>query len=142
MFHNISEDIRNRMKYLEEIDNRDRNDGTPRFKRLRQVTSETGKFLSILAASAPRGEFIEIGTSAGYSTLWIALACKLVGNKIITFETLKEKVELAKETFRITNMEKFVDLVEGDAREFIKRYKKISFCFLDAEKKFTENAMI
>ncbi len=138
MFHNISENIKKRMEYLEDIDSRDRNDGTPRLRRLRQITPDTGRFLSILAASAPKGEFIEIGTSAGYSTLWIAIACNLTENKVITFEILKEKVELAKETFKITEMEHYIELIEGDARKFIKNFKKISFCFLDAEKEIYE----
>ena len=82
MFHNIAEKVRKRMEHLEKIDSNDRIDGTPRLKRLRQIPPETGKFISILAASAPEGDFIEIGTSAGYSTLWIALVCKLIGTKI------------------------------------------------------------
>ncbi|MFX0005889.1 MAG: O-methyltransferase [Promethearchaeota archaeon] len=134
MFHSIPESIKKRMQYLEEIDTQDRVDGTPRMERLRQIPPETGKFLSILAASAPKGEFLEIGTSAGYSTLWIALVCRLIGNKIITFEILKEKVKLAEETFKITNLRDVVELIEGDARDYINNYKNISFCFLDAEK--------
>ncbi|MGB5913171.1 MAG: O-methyltransferase, partial [Promethearchaeia archaeon] len=62
MFHNIPEVIKKRMKYLEEIDSKDRLDGTPRMKRLRQIPSDTGKFLSIMAATAPNGDFLEIGT--------------------------------------------------------------------------------
>ena len=138
MFHNIPENIKKRMEYLEDIDSRDRNDGTPRLRRLRQITPDTGRFLSILAASAPKGEFLEIGTSAGYSTLWIAIACNLTKNKVITFEILNEKVEIAKETFKITEMEHYIELIEGDARKFIKNFKKISFCFLDAEKEIYE----
>jgi len=138
MFHNIPENIKKRMEYLEDIDSRDRNDGTPRLRRLRQITPDTGRFLSILAASAPKGEFLEIGTSAGYSTLWIAIACNLIENKVITFEILKEKIKLAKETFKITEMEHYIELIEGDARKFIKNFKKISFCFLDAEKEIYE----
>lgn len=138
MFHNIPENIKKRMEYLEDIDSRDRNDGTPRLRRLRQITPDTGRFLSILAASAPKGEFLEIGTSAGYSTLWIAIACNLTENKVITFEILNEKVEIAKETFKITEMEHYIELIEGDARKFIKNFKKISFCFLDAEKEIYE----
>jgi caffeoyl-CoA O-methyltransferase len=134
MFHSIPESIKKRMQYLEEIDTQDRVDGTPRMERLRQIPTETGKFLSILAASAPKGEFLEIGTSAGYSTIWIALACRLIGNKVITFEILKEKVKLAEETFKITNLRDVIELIEGDARDYINNYKNISFCFLDAEK--------
>ena len=122
------------MSYLESLDSKDRADGTPRMKRLRQIPPETGKFLSILAASAPNGKFLEIGTSGGYSTLWIALACKERSIKIKTFEILEEKIKLAKETFRESKMEKYVELIEGDARDFLKKEKNVSFCFLDAEK--------
>ncbi|MHA2180504.1 MAG: O-methyltransferase [Promethearchaeota archaeon] len=134
MFLKIPDIIKKRMKFLEDRDSIDRNDGTPRLERLRQIPPETGKFLSILAASAPKGKFIEIGTSAGYSTLWIALACKLIKTTITTFEILKEKVKLANETFKETNMEDYIELIEGDARYYIKNYTNIAFCFLDAEK--------
>ncbi len=139
MFHNIPESIQKRMEYLEELDTKDRIDGTPRMERLRQIPPETGKFISLLAASAPKGEFLEIGTSAGYSALWIALACKLNGHKLITFEILKDKAELARETFKLSNLENFVKLIEGDARDYIPNYKNVSFCFLDAEKEVYED---
>ena len=139
MFHNIPNSIKERMLYLEELDTKDRIDGTPRMERLRQIPPETGKFVSLLAASAPKGEFLEIGTSAGYSTLWIALACKLNGNKLITFEVLKDKADMARETFILTNLEDYIELIEGDAREYISNYKNISFCFLDAEKEVYED---
>ncbi len=67
MFHNIPKPIRDRMEFLEETDTRDRQDGTPRLERLRQIPPKTGRLLALMAASAPQGEFVEIGTSAGYS---------------------------------------------------------------------------
>ncbi|MFX1364956.1 MAG: O-methyltransferase [Promethearchaeota archaeon] len=127
------------MEYLEELDAKDRIDGTTRMERLRQIPPETGKFISLLAASAQKGEFLEIGTSAGYSTMWIALACKLIGNKIITFEILEEKAKMARETFKLTNLEEFIELIQGDAREYLPNYNNISFCFLDAEKEVYED---
>ncbi|MCK4383319.1 MAG: class I SAM-dependent methyltransferase [Candidatus Lokiarchaeota archaeon] len=134
MLHNIPELVKKRMVYLEKIDAEDRINGTPRMERLRQIPPETGKFLSIIAAGAPNGEFIEIGTSGGYSTMWIALACIERGIKVKTFEILEKKIRLAKETFRESKMANYVELVEGDARGFLKEEKNISFCFLDAEK--------
>ena len=134
MFHNIPELVIRRMDYLESLDSKDRVDGTPRMERLRQIPPETGKFLAILAASVPEGQFLEIGTSGGYSTMWIALACIERGIKIKTFEILEEKIKLAKETFQVSKMTDHVESVEGDARDFLKEEKNISFCFLDAEK--------
>jgi len=134
MFHGLPESIAERMRYLEGLDARDRNDGTPRLRRLRQIPRETGRFIALLAALAPEGRYIEIGTSAGYSTLWLALVCREVGRRITTFEVLPEKAALARETFGRAGVEDVVDLVEGDARDHLSRYDDIAFCFLDADK--------
>jgi predicted O-methyltransferase YrrM len=83
---------------------------------------------------APKGQYIEIGTSAGYSTLWLALACRLVGRKITTFEILDDKAERARETFRLTGVDDVVTFVYGDALDHLPDYENIAFCFLDAEK--------
>jgi caffeoyl-CoA O-methyltransferase len=134
MFHNLSKAIFERMEYLEQVDAKDRTDGTAHSRRLRQIPRETGKFIAILAAGAPAGTCLEIGTSAGYSTLWLALACLETGRKVISFERSEEKVNLARETFRLSGLEKVVQCVGGDAREGLKHYDQISFCFLDADK--------
>ncbi len=134
MFHNLSTAILGRMKFLEDLDEKDRLDGTPRLQRLRQITPETGKFLALLAAGAPQGSMIEIGTSAGYSTLWLALAAQALGRKITTFEVLPEKVKLAQETFQTTGAEDMIELIAGDAREYLAEYDNFAFVFLDAEK--------
>jgi predicted O-methyltransferase YrrM len=134
MFHNIPESIAKRMHYLEGIDKKDRIDGTPREKRLRQIPPETGRFVALLAAMAPNGQFLEIGTSAGYSTLWLALVCRELGRKIRTFEISEEKARQAEETFTLADVIKEVELIRGDARDYIDSFKNISFCFLDAEK--------
>ena len=134
MFHRIPQTVSERMRYLEALDAEDRINGTPPLKRLRQIPSETGHFLALLAAAAPNGEYLEIGTSAGYSTLWLALACRELDRTIVTFEVLAEKVTLARETFRLADVEDVVRLVHGDAREYLGKYKHVSFCFLDAEK--------
>jgi len=123
-----------RMAQLEQADARDRADGTSHQKRLRQISPQVGQFIAILAAGAPIGRYIEIGTSAGYSTMWLSLACRAIGRKIITFEILEEKVQLARETIRITGISDIVELVHGDAVEHLASYEGIAFCFLDAEK--------
>jgi predicted O-methyltransferase YrrM len=134
MFDNITEKIKSRMNYLEEIDLRDRDDGTPRMERLRQIPPETGKLLAILAASSPAGNILEIGTSAGYSTLWLTLAAKLRNQKVTTFELLEAKIKMAKETFQVTGVESSINLIEGDAVTNLDHVKEIAFCFLDTEK--------
>ena len=134
MFHTIPANMQARMHYLETMDSRDRQDGTPRLQRLRQIPSQTGRFLALLAASAPTGAMLEIGTSAGYSTLWLALACRQMGSTLTTFELLPEKVALARETFEQAGVNDVVTLIHGDARDYLADIDDIAFCFLDAEK--------
>lgn len=134
MFDDMPQCIRDRMDELERIDRRDRADGTPRLERLRQITPDTGKFIALLAAAVPAGRHLEIGTSAGYSTLWLALACRGTGRRVTTYEILEEKVALARQTFAVAGVEDIVDLVHADAREHLRGAGDVSFCFLDAEK--------
>jgi predicted O-methyltransferase YrrM len=122
------------MQYLEQIDAIDREDGTSRLHRLRQIPPDTGKFIALLAANSPSGRMIEIGTSGGYSTLWLALVCEELGRRVTTFEILPAKSIIARETFQVTGCDRVVDFIEGDARKYISQYEDIAFCFLDAEK--------
>ena len=134
MFHTIPNVIEQRMRYLESLNAKHRLNGTPHLQRLRQIPPETGKFIALLAATAPQGDYLEIGTSAGYSALWLSLACKELKRKLVTFEVLEEKVKLARETFKLTEVEDLIQLIPGDARDYLQNYKNVSFCFLDAEK--------
>jgi predicted O-methyltransferase YrrM len=122
------------MHFLEQVDARDRLDGTPVSRRLRQVPPETGRLLALLAACAPNGEFLEIGTSGGYSGLWISLALRQRRGSLVTFELLEDKARLAEETFRIAGVEDLVQVVQGQALDYLEGYRQIAFCFLDIEK--------
>jgi caffeoyl-CoA O-methyltransferase len=134
LFHEIPESILKRMGHLEKIDAADRSDGTPRSGRLRQIPPETGKFIALLAAGAPSGRLVEIGTSAGDSTLWLSLACRLNGTKITTLENSPAKIALAEETFIAAEVNDLVELIYADAVAHLPGFDKIAFCFLDAEK--------
>lgn len=124
------------MQYLEERDRQDRSDGTGRLQRLRQIPEETGRFLAMLVSMAPDGAFVEVGTSGGYSALWLSLACRRRGCPLTTFEVLPEKIAIATETFRAAGVEDVVTLVQGDAREQLAEMQGIAFCFIDAEKEY------
>jgi caffeoyl-CoA O-methyltransferase len=134
VFHDIPKVVEQRMRHLENLDAKDRKDKTPFVRRLRQIPPETGRFLGLIAASAPEGAWLEIGTSAGYSGMWLALACREVGARLTTFETAEDKAEVARETFRLTGLESVVEVVVADAREHLPGLKDVSFCFLDSDK--------
>ncbi len=134
MFHAIASEILERMHELERRDEADRTDGTPRLERLRQIPEETGRFIALWAASAPEGAVIEIGTSAGYSALWLSLACRATGRRLTTFELLANKAAMARQTFSRAGVDDLVTLVEGDFLDHAERIGPVGFCFLDAEK--------
>jgi caffeoyl-CoA O-methyltransferase len=90
MFNDMTTGVLEVMHELEARDEQDREDGTPLLERLRQIAPDTGRFIALWAASAPAGAMIEIGTSAGYSALWLAQACRLSGRSLMTFEIRPE----------------------------------------------------
>ena len=134
MFNDLRDDVLEVMGELEARDRRDRDDGTPQLERLRQIPPDTGRFIALWAASVPPGAMIEIGTSAGYSALWLAQACRLTSRQLTTFEVLPEKARLARETFARAGVTDVVTLVEGDFLDHLDEFDDVAFCFLDAEK--------
>ena len=134
MFHDIPAAVAARMDELHELNTRQRAEGMPRLQRLRQIPPEIGRFIALLAAAAPPGDVIEIGTSGGYSTLWLALACRETGRTVTTFEISAAKVAVARETFAAAGVDDVVTLVHGDALEHLGGREGVGFCFLDAEK--------
>lgn len=134
MFNDLSDAMIERMRELEARDERDRDDGTPHLERLRQITPDTGRFIALWAASSPSGAMIEVGTSAGYSALWLSQACRVSDRTLTTFEILPEKARLARETFDRTGVNDVIRLVEGDFLDHSDEFEGIAFCFLDAEK--------
>jgi caffeoyl-CoA O-methyltransferase len=134
MLNDIPRRVTDRMRLLEEWDARDRVDGTPFERRLRQIPASTGRLLALLAGTAPAGRLVEIGTSAGYSTLWLALAARAGGRVVTTFEPDGGKQRLARETFSVAGVEDVVELVADDARRHLPALDDVAFCFLDALK--------
>jgi len=134
MFHDIPDSMSLAMRALEDRDAIDRVDGTAQLDRLRQIPPETGRFIALLAASSPPGSWVEIGTSAGYSSLWLALACRERAQIITTFEVLETKATMASATFASAQVNDVITLVHGDFLDFVGQLGDISFCFLDAEK--------
>lgn len=138
MFHDIPPGMTLRMRELEARDAADRTDGTAHADRLRQIPPDTGRFLAILAASAPDGAWVEVGSGAGYSAMWLSLACKAKGRVLTTFELSAAKAAMARETLRQAGIEHLVDLVEADALEELSRRERVAFAFLDAERAILE----
>ena len=100
------------------------------------VTTREGRVLRQLTEAVGAKRVVEIGTSSGYSTIWLALGVRATGGKVFTHEIDPEKVKMARANFKKAGVDDLVVIVEGDAHETIKQHKEpIDVVFLDAEKK-------
>jgi len=100
------------------------------------VTTREGRVLRQLTEAVGAKRVVEIGTSSGYSTLWLALGARASGGKVFTHEIDPEKVKIARANFQKAGLDDVITIIEGDAHETIQQHKEpIDVLFLDAEKK-------
>jgi len=83
---------------------------------------------------------LEIGTSNGYSGLWIAWALSKTGGKLITIELDRGRHEEALGYFREAGLARFIDARLGDAHEVVPALQgPFDFVFCDADKDWYVN---
>ncbi len=83
------------------------------------VGPEVGAFLhSLVAAKRPR-RILELGTSYGYSTLFLADAARQVGASLVTMELADYKQAYARKAIERAGLSSVVDFRLGDAVEMI-----------------------
>ncbi len=100
------------------------------------VTTREGRVLRQLAEVAGAKRVVEIGTSSGYSTIWLALGARAAGGKVFTHEIDPKMIQIARENFKKAGVEDVITIIEGDAHETVKQHKDpIDLVFLDADKK-------
>jgi predicted O-methyltransferase YrrM len=100
------------------------------------ITPDTGNLLSMLVkASRPR-EILEIGTSNGCSTLWLADAAESAGGRVTTVETSAVKAAMARENFARAALTSTIDVRVADGGEFLHGQSRgaFEFIFLDADR--------
>jgi caffeoyl-CoA O-methyltransferase len=126
VFHDISPNMQQVMRALEEQVARDQ-------PSLRSVSEEVGRCLALLAISAPQGAFLELGSSGGYSSLWLSLAARARGVTLTTVDLNEKKVALARENIGRAGAADSVEVCHGDALDYATRFENIAFCFSDIE---------
>ncbi len=78
---------------------------------------------------------LEIGTSTGLSTIWIAWALSRTGGKVITIEIDEDRHKEALKNIREAGLSDFVDARLGDAHQLVKQLPgPFDFVFSDADK--------
>lgn len=99
------------------------------------VPIEDARLLRILVESIHARHVVELGTSNGYSAIWICLALRTTGGKLTTHEIDARRAALARGNFKRAGVDKIVTLVEGDAHVEVTKLKEpIDLLFIDADK--------
>lgn len=106
----------------------------PPDERMLAITEDTGRLLNILVRSAGFTDVLEIGTSVGYSTIWLAEAA---GGSVTTIEQSSTKIARAERNIAEAGLSN-VTILEGAALDILRGMdRKFDFALIDADK---ENA--
>ena len=98
------------------------------------ITKDTGEFLAVLVKSSKSKCVCEVGTSNGYSTLWLANALP-AGGRVITLEVQQHKIEQAQNNFNLSGLASKIEIIKSDAYDyFTEKNEEFDFIFLDAER--------
>lgn len=105
-----------------------------RYKML-NLEPETAQLISMLVRTGRRKQLLEIGTSNGYSTLWLAWATKTVGGHVTSIDRDTHKQQLADENLQRAGLRQSVDLLCGDATKIVANIAGPFDCvFFDADR--------
>jgi predicted O-methyltransferase YrrM len=114
------------------------NDGAiaERPRRMLNITRDTGEFLSVLVQATNARRVLEIGTSNGYSTLWLAAAAKAIDGHVTTIEPSDFKLSLATSNFERSGLGRYITPIHGEAGAILMQSPESSFdlVFLDSER--------
>ena len=104
-------------------------------KKMLNLDPETAQVLALLVRLGRRTRLLEIGTSNGYSTIWLAWAARAGGGRVASIERDPWKRDLADANLRRAGLRETVELVAGGAAEAIANLPgPFDFVFFDADR--------
>jgi predicted O-methyltransferase YrrM len=108
---------------------------TQRSRRMLNITSDTGQLLYILVCTMRAQRVLEVGTSNGYSTLWLSWAVSTTRGRVDTIESDTYKVVLARDNLDRAGLLQFVTIHEGLAIDVLSQLDGVyDLVFLDADR--------
>jgi predicted O-methyltransferase YrrM len=108
---------------------------TERPKRMLNITPDTGQLLRILVHATGARRILEVGTSNGYSTLWLAWAATETDGHVTTLERAADKASMARANLERAGLAPWITLLEGIALESIAALDgPFDLIFLDADR--------
>lgn len=102
-----------------------------------QIPTSSAMLLRFFVLAQKAKTILELGTSIGFSTVWLALGAKETDGHVYTTEIFPGKAKLAKENFDKARVSEYITLFEQDILEVLRdwnREQKIDFVFMDADK--------
>ena len=101
------------------------------------VPYEDGKVLHDLIVKNKYTSALEIGTSTGHSTIWLAWAMSKTGGKVITIEINESRHKQALRNIAEAGLSDYVDARLGNAHDIVKQLSgPFDFAFSDADKEW------
>jgi predicted O-methyltransferase YrrM len=98
------------------------------------ITADTGMFFLILLKAIKARRVLEVGTSVGFSTLWLADAVGRSG-RVLTIEMDRKKIEKARKNFRQAGVDKIIEIKQGIALDVLRTLRgRFDFVLIDADK--------
>ena len=102
---------------------------------MQNVPTDDGRLLRLLVETMGAENVVEIGTSNGYSSLWMLLALRTTNGHLTTFDIDPDRLKLAQKNFKDAGVDNLVTVILGDAHKEVSRLKgPIDILFLDADK--------
>jgi caffeoyl-CoA O-methyltransferase len=99
------------------------------------VPYEDGQILHTIIVKNKYTSALEIGTSTGHSTIWLAWAMSKTGGKVITIELSEKRHKEAIQNIKEAGLSDYVDARLGNAHDIVKELKgPFDFVFSDADK--------
>jgi predicted O-methyltransferase YrrM len=92
---------------------------TIRDEMLLSVGRATGQLLNLLVRETKAQSILELGTSYGYSTVWLAEAARAIGGRVVTTELAPGKSQFAHEKLKSVGLDWYVDFKVGDALQLL-----------------------
>ncbi len=106
-------------------------------KQFWNISRTTAEFMYNLIVDSNAQYVIEVGTSNGYSGIWIAKALKKTGGKLTTIEFYDKRLDIAKENFEKCGVSDIIETKKGDAATILEHLPENYRCdiaFIDANK--------
>ena len=124
------------LKELEQFGHENDARAKDRSQKMLNITPDTGQFLLLLIRALKAKRVLEIGTSNGYSTLWLAHAVQPLDGSVTTLESSPNKANMARTNFAQAGLQAWIDLKVLDAGEFIRQQPNavFDFVFLDSDR--------